>query len=42
MTALEKKLAQGIAELIDTIVDLHPKAEKPLENIKAVLVELGA
>jgi hypothetical protein len=42
MSVLEKKLAQGIAELIDTIVDLHPKAEKPLKKIKAVLVELDA
>lgn len=42
MTVLEKKLAQGIAELIDLIVGLHPAAEKPLKKIKAVLVELDS
>ena len=42
MTALEKKLAQGIVELIDVIVGLHPKADAPLKKIKALLVDLDA
>lgn len=41
-TALERKLARGIVELIDAIIDEHLRAAKALKNIKAVSIELGA
>ena len=37
MTALEKKLAGAIVELIDEVVKLHPQLEPALKKVQGVL-----
>ena len=37
MSMLEKKLAEGIVELIDEVISLHPQLKRPLRKIQRAL-----
>ena len=41
MTAIEKKLAKAIIQLIDDVVKMHPTMEKPLKKVQTVLTEVA-